>query len=73
VQPRSWGQIQVYTEKYLKPVFVAHAIALAQIDELGKNLNYSELARRLNIADGTTVKMHLQRYIERFRQKRPET
>ena len=72
VQPKSWGQIQLYTEKYLKPVFVAHAIGLSQIDELGKNFNYSELARRLNIADGTTVKMHLQRYIERFRQKRPE-
>ncbi len=56
----------------MKPVFVAHAIALSNIDELGKNLNYSELARRLNIADGTTVKMHLQRYIERFRQKKTE-
>lgn len=72
VQPRSWGQIQLYTEKYLKPVFVAHAVGLAHRDDVGKNLNYSELARRLNIADGTTVKMHLQRYVERFRHKRLE-
>ncbi|HPH26079.1 MAG TPA: sigma 54-interacting transcriptional regulator [Pseudomonadota bacterium] len=70
-KPRSWGQIQLYTEKYLKPVFIAHASGLVQLDELGKNQNYSELARRLNIADGTTVKMHLQRYIERFAQKKP--
>ena len=52
-------------------MFIAHASGLVQLDELGKNQNYSELARRLNIADGTTVKMHLQRYIERFAQKKP--
>ena len=72
LQPRSWGQIQLYTEKYLKPVFVAHAIGLSQLDDPNKSHNYSELARRLNIADGTTVKMHLQRYLERFVKKRPE-
>jgi len=65
--PKNWGQIQTYTEKYLKPVFVAHTAGLREINELTKNINYSELARRLNIADGTTVKMHLLRYIERFR------
>lgn len=65
--PKNWGQIQTYMEKYLKPVFVAHTAGLRDITELTKNINYSELARRLNIADGTTVKMHLLRYIERFR------
>lgn len=63
----SWGQLQEYVEKYLKPVFVAQACDLAQLDELHKTLNYSALARRLNIADGSTVKMHLGRYVERFR------
>ena len=39
------------------------ACGLSELNELSKNVNYSELARRLNIADGTTVKMHLSRYI----------
>lgn len=63
----SWGQLHEYVEKYLKPVFVAQACDLSQLDEMNKALNYSALARRLNIADGSTVKMHLGRYIERFR------
>ena len=67
VNEASWGQLQEFIEKYLKPVFVAHASDLRKIDELGKTLNYSALARRLNIADGSTIKMHLGRYIERFR------
>lgn len=65
--PNSWGQIQLYNDKYLKPVFIACSCNLAEINELSKSINYSELARRLNIADGTTVKMHLSRYLERFR------
>lgn len=65
--PTNWGQIQLYNDKYLKPVFIATACGLSELNELSKNVNYSELARRLNIADGTTVKMHLSRYIERFR------
>jgi hypothetical protein len=69
-QPKSWGQITQLTERYIKPVFIAQATGLTQLDELPKNLNCSELARRLNIADGTTVKQHLQRYILRFRQNR---
>ena len=69
-QPKRWGQITQLTERYVKPVFIAHATGLTQIDELHKNINCSELARRLNIADGTTVKQHLQRYILRFRQGR---
>lgn len=69
-QPKSWGQITQLTERYVKPVFIAHATGLTQIDELHKHINCSELARRLNIADGTTVKQHLQRYILRFRQNR---
>lgn len=63
----SWGQLHEYVEKYLKPVFVAQACDLAQLEEMNKALNYSALARRLNIADGSTVKMHLGRYVERFR------
>jgi len=64
--PKSWGQLQTYVEKYFKPVFIAHSCGLNELHELSKNVNYSELARRLNIADGTTVKMHLVRYVERF-------
>jgi hypothetical protein len=73
--PSGWGQLQLFMEKYLKPVFVAHAAGLAHISDLSRDLgrgtNFSEIARKLNIADGTTVKLHLIRYIEGFR--RPPT
>jgi DNA-binding NtrC family response regulator len=32
-QPKSWGQITQLTERYIKPVFIAHATGLTQIDE----------------------------------------
>lgn len=65
--PRGWGQVQTFTEKYLKPVFIAHAAGLERRRELHENINYSALARRLSIADGSTIKGHLLRYFERFR------
>lgn len=69
--PRNWGQLHSFIEKYVKPVFVAHSCDLATATELSKSTNYSELARRLLIADGSTVKSHLSRYLDRF-QKKPE-
>lgn len=68
--PKSWGQLQNFVEKYLKPVFVAQSSDLRELSELSRNVNCSEIARRLDIGDGTTVKLHLQRYLDRFR-KRP--
>jgi transcriptional regulator with GAF, ATPase, and Fis domain len=62
-----WAQLQEFIDKYLKPVFVARASVLHQGKEAGKGVNYSALARSLNIADGSTVKLQLGRYIERFR------
>jgi DNA-binding NtrC family response regulator len=67
--PKNWGQLQVFIEKYVKPLFVAHACDLAGVGDLSKTTNYSELARRLLIADGSTVKSHLLRYIDRFSKK----
>ncbi len=67
--PKSWGQLQNFTEKYLKPVFVATSSDLRDLNELGRNVNCSEIARRLDIGDGTTVKLHLLRYLERFRKR----
>ena len=67
----SWGELQTLVEKYLKPVFVAQTTDLGNIDDVSKSINYSALARKLNIADGSTVKMHLTRYVERFRQRKP--
>lgn len=64
---KHWGQLSTFMEKYLKPVFLAQACGLSQLDDMNKTLNFSELARRLNIADGTTVKTQLQRYVKRFR------
>ncbi len=67
--PRNWGQLHHFIEKYVKPVFVAHSCELATASELSKSTNYSELARRLLIADGSTVKSHLLRYLERYQKK----
>jgi hypothetical protein len=64
--PQNWGQLQEFIDKFLKPVFIAQTANLGDVEEVGKNVNLSLLARKLNIADGTTVKMHLNRYIERF-------
>ena len=57
---------------FILTVFVAYACGLENADEIGRGLNLSGLARRLNIADGTTVKLHLQRYFERFRKRPPD-
>lgn len=67
--PRNWAQLHSFIEKYVKPVFVAHSCDLAAATELSKSTNYSELARRLLIADGSTVKSHLSRYLDRFQKK----
>lgn len=67
--PKNWGQLHHFIEKYIKPVFVSHSCELALATELSKSINYSELARKLLIADGSTVKAHLLRYIDRFRIK----
>jgi DNA-binding NtrC family response regulator len=62
-----WAQLQEFFDRYMKPVFVARAAASEPGSEPGKPVNYSALARRLNIADGSTVKLQLGRYLERFR------
>lgn len=67
--PKNWSELQQLMEKYLKPVFVAYSCDLAEVAEISKTTNYSELARRLLIADGSTVKSQLRRYIERFAKK----
>lgn len=71
--PRGWGQMQTFTERYLKPVFVAQCAGLAGQHALPDNINYSELARRLSVADGGTIKAHLLRYFERFRSSQPRS
>ena len=63
--PRAWGALQALVERYLKPLFVA--ASLGPLDRDAAPPNYSALARRLDIADGTTVKLHLRRYHERFK------
>lgn len=64
--PRGWGQMQTYTEKYLKPVFIAQSAGLSRLRVQPDHVNYSDLARRLDVADGSTIKAHLTRYFERF-------
>lgn len=62
-----WNQLQLLVERYVKPMYVAHAASLSDTPATARRaVNYSALARRLHIADGTTVKTHLQRFEERF-------
>lgn len=61
-----WDQLQILIERYLKPLFVAQAAASRQPASSGRSTNYSALARRLHIGDGSTVKNHLARFEERF-------
>jgi hypothetical protein len=65
--PARLGDIKDFVDGYLKPLFVAHGCGLADRSELPAGVNYSALARALDIADGTTVKRSLQRYFERYR------
>ena len=67
-----WEQLQLFVERYLKPVFVAHTAGSGQPAGADRSVNYSALARRLNIADGSTVKTHLARFEERFASPPPE-
>lgn len=62
-----WDQLQLFVERYLKPMFVAHAAAPQQAPGASlRSVNYAALARRLHIGDGSTVKTHLSRFAERF-------
>lgn len=67
-----WEQLQLFVERYLKPVFVAHTADASQSAGTERTVNYSALARRLNIADGSTVKTHLARFEERFARSTPD-
>lgn len=61
--PRGWGQIYAFTERYLKPQFVARSTGLWRSHQLPEMMNYSLLARQLGVSDGTTVKSHLLRFL----------
>lgn len=61
-----WDQLQILVERYLKPIFVAQAATTRKQTRAGRATNYSALARRLHIGDGSTVKTHLARFEERF-------
>lgn len=61
-----WEQVHLLIEWYLKPMFVAKAAALGRASASGRSVNYSALARMLNVADGSTVKTHLSRFEDRF-------
>ncbi len=64
--PETLGDIKDFVESYLKPVFAARASGVAQGVAVS-DLNWSALGRRLAVADGTTVKRWVERYLARFR------
>lgn len=63
---RGWGTLVHFVERHLKPAFVAQACGLHAASDLPSGTNLSELARRLDLKDGTTVRTHLTRYFGRF-------
>lgn len=65
-KPACWDQLYSLSEHYLKPLFIARAASLEDAS-CGRRVNYSAVARQLNIGDGSTVKSHLVRFERRFR------
>ncbi len=61
-----WDQLQLLVERYLKPMYVAYAALPQHSWDSLLQVNYSAIARRLCIGDGSTVKTHLVRFEERF-------
>jgi DNA-binding NtrC family response regulator len=65
-RPATWGGLVCFIDRYLKPAFVAHACGLERARAIDRSTNLSDLARQLDLKDGTTVKTHLSRYFARF-------
>lgn len=68
--PGAYGELRDFFEAYLRPVYVAHAAGLAGATAGAGALNHSAIARQLGIADGTTVRKCVERYLERFAGRR---
>ncbi len=64
--PGAYGELRDFFEAYLRPVYVAHAAGLAGATADAAALNHSAIARQLGIADGTTVRRCVERYLQRF-------
>lgn len=62
--PISAADLAVYHERYLKPVWMAFRCSVQDAPSLPAGLNYSQLARQLNVADGKTVLAHLRKFFE---------
>lgn len=60
--PDGLGAMKEFVEHYLKPVFTAHASGVAQ-GAPADGINWSAIARRLDAADGSTVKRQVERYL----------
>jgi DNA-binding NtrC family response regulator len=60
--PSRYGEIRDFVEAYWKPVVMA---SYGEITS-GRPVNYSAIGRRLDIADGTTVRKYLDRFASRF-------
>lgn len=66
-----WDQLHRFINQYLKPSYIGHSAELLEMQTTGSSVNYSALARVLNVADGKTVKTHLCRFAERFTRTAP--
>jgi DNA-binding NtrC family response regulator len=68
-EPRTIGELKEFVESYLKPTFAAQVAGITP-DTPADGLNWSALGRRLEVADGTTVKRWIERYLARTRPTR---
>ena len=66
-EPGAYGELRDFFEAYLRPVYVAHAAGIAGATATVESLNHSAIARQLGIADGSTVRRCVERYLQRFR------
>jgi len=64
--PAKPAEIRDFTESYLKPLLAANVTGVARGEPV-KGLNWSSVARDLDVADGSTVKRWIERYVARFR------
>jgi hypothetical protein len=69
--PVAWKSLTDYSEKFLKPLVVAQACGVLDDDsatpEVLNSLNFSDVARRLGMADGQRAKKYLQDYFAMYK------
>lgn len=64
--PATLGDLDAFNHGYVKPLFAARASGVDQGAPVD-GINWSALGRRIAVADGSTVRRWVMRYLDRFR------